>query len=248
VSLSSPPNTTIFDPTKRVAVLNPVGRALAKSTVPQTPSTTAGQPNTIDALASLIKDINGIVNHTPRTPTRRAPVHDRAITSSSPSMASPIIPSPSQLTRFLAHAESKLGVRDASLYESPLRRQRFGPDILHRVPDAALTEIGIHSGDVIRLKDGAVAWWKGPDAKRKRSLFEPEPQDAPPAKVDTVSYERRFDDGGGCRFSGPPMVGGDLRNLPGESIWYRCEARKDWFPIPPGYTVVEEGNDDPFRS
>jgi hypothetical protein len=188
----------MFDPAKRVAVLNPVGRALVKSTLPQTPSTTTQQPNTIEALASLIKDINSIVNHTPRTPTHRAIARDHVITSSSPTVASPIVPSPSQLTRFLAHAESKLGVQGASLYESPLRRQRFGPDILHRVPDMALTEIGIHPSDVIRLKDGAVAWWQGPDAKRKRNLFEPEPQDAPPAKVDTVAYERRFDDGGGC--------------------------------------------------
>jgi hypothetical protein len=248
VSLSSPPNTAIFDPAKRVAVLNPAGRALAKFTAPQTPVAATQQPNSIEALASLIKDIKGLVDHTPRTPTHRATTHDRGIASSSPNMASPVIPSPSQLTRFLKHAESKLGVQGASLYESPLRRQHFGPDILHRVPDTTFAEIGIHPGDVIRLKDGAVAWWKGPDTKRKRSLFELEPQDAPPAKVDTVAYERRFDDGGGCRFSGPPMVGGDPPNIPGETTWYRCEARKDWFPIPPGYTVeVEEGDDDnPF--
>ena len=195
VSLLSPPNTAIFDPAKRVAVLNPVGRALVKSAAPQTP---AQQPNSIEALACLIKDIKGLVDHTPRTPTHRATTHDCVVASSSPNMASPVIPSPSQLTRFLKHAESKLGVQGASLYESSLRRQRFGPNILHRVPDATLAEIGIHPGDVIRLKDGAVAWWKGPDTKRKRSPFEPEPQDAPPAKVDTVAYERRFNDGGGC--------------------------------------------------
>jgi hypothetical protein len=75
-------------------------------------------------------------------------------------------------------------------------------------------------------------------------------QDAPPAKLDIVAYERQFDDEGRCQFSGPPMVGGDPPNIPGETIWYRCKACKDWFPIPPGYTVeVEEGDDDndPFR-
>jgi len=52
-------------------------------------------------------------------------------------------------------------------------------------------------------------------------------------------YERWFDDGGGCHFLGPPMVGGDYY-VPGETLWYKCTARKDWFPVPCGYTVIME--------
>jgi hypothetical protein len=225
----------MFDPSARVAVLNPAGRAQARSIVPQTPVVPVGQPNNIEALASLIQGIGGLVNRAPQTPVRSI-ITDHPIIS-------PNIPSPSQLTRFLAHAETHLGVYDASLYKTALRRQRYGPDVLHRVPDSDLTKLGIHPGDVIRLKDGAVIWWKGPDAKRKRDQFEPEPQDALPAKH-TVAYERRFTEGGGSRFSAGPMVGGDPPNAPGETIWYRCEARQDWFPIPPGYTVEEENNED----
>ena len=179
------------------------------------------------------------MNHAPRTPIHNAPTQELAVNS-------PNVPTPSQLTRFLSHAETVLGVGDASLYESPLRHKRYGLDILHKVADSVLEEIGIHPGDVIRLKDGASARRKGPDVKRKRNTLDEAP-DAPPAKhTSTVGYERRLADGGGCRFSGPPMVGGDPPNVPGETLWYKCEARKEWFPIPPGYTVVEEDADDPF--
>jgi hypothetical protein len=206
-------------------------------------STVAPQANSLAALASFVKDIGGLVNRTPRTPTRNRQPY--TIPSSSPA-ESPIRPSPSQLTRFLIHAENKLGVRDASLYELPLRHKRYGPDILHRVPDSALEDLGIQPGDVIRLKDGAVAWWKGPEAKKKSDVFEGDAH--PPSRAPfTVAYERRFADGGGSWFSGPPMVGGDPPQVPGETLWFRCEARKDWFPVPPGYTVLEEGDDDPFR-
>jgi hypothetical protein len=60
------------------------------------------------------------------------------------------------------------------------------------VPDAALEELCIPPGDVIRLTDRAVVWWQSSDAKRKRSAFEPdgEAQGEPPAKH-TVAYERR---------------------------------------------------------
>ena len=70
---------------------------------------------------------------------------------------------------------------------------------------------------MICLKDGAIMWWNGP--------------------------ERRFDDGGGSQLSGPPMVGGDYEEVPGETLWYKCTACKDWFPIPHGYTVIVEEDD-----
>ena len=165
--------------------MNPVSCAHVTSIVPQTPTAAAPQPNNIESLASLIKDINGIVNHTPSTPICGALSHDCAITLLN-------VPSPSQLTQFLSHADTNLGVRDASLYKSPLCHKCYGPDILHRVPDVALEELDIPPGNVIHLKDGAVAWWQNSNAKRKRSAFEPdgEAQGEPPAKH-TVAYERR---------------------------------------------------------
>ena len=138
--------------------------------------------------------------------------------------------------------ETNPGVRNATSYESSLQHKQYGPDILPCVSDKALEEAGIHPGDVIHLKDGAIMWWNGPDAKRKRVDGEGDISE-PPAKCDVVDYERQFDDGGGSQFSGPPMVGGDYEEVPGETLWYKCTAHKDWFPIPHGYTVIVEGDD-----
>jgi hypothetical protein len=198
---------------------------------------TSVSTNTVDTLgglAVLVKNIGDIMN-----PGRTA-AHTDPTCLTVPVARSPIRPSPSQLTRFLIHAETNLGVRDATLYESPLHRKRYGPDILPRVSDKALEEVGIQPGDVIRLKDGAAVWWNGPDAKRKRA--DDEETSEPTAKRNSVAYERRFDDGGGCHFSGPPMVGGDY-SVPGETLWYKCTAQAQWLPVPPGYTVIIEEDD-----
>ena len=104
-----------------------------------------------------------------------------------------------------------------------------------RVSDKALEEAGIYPDNVICLKDGA-------DAKRKRVDGEGDICE-PPAKRDVVDYERRFDDGGGSQFSGPPMVGGDYEEVPGKTLWYKCTAHKGWFQIPRRYTVIVEGDD-----
>jgi hypothetical protein len=191
--------------------------------------------DTLGGLAALVKNIGDIAN------PNRIPTTPAQANLAVPVARSPLLPSPSQLTRFLVHAETNLGVQDATLYELPLRNKRYGPDILHRVSEKALEEVGIHPGDVICLQDGAVVWWNGPDAKRKRVDGDKDTSE-PPAKRDSVAYEKRYDDGGGCHFSGPPMVGGDY-SVPGETLWYKCEARKEWFPVPPGYTVIMEEED-----
>lgn len=120
------------------------------------------------------------------------------------------------------------------------------PDILHCVPDSALKDLRLLPGDVIHLKEGVVAWWNGPDAKRKRSRSNTVDGQEPPAKhaaTNLVAYERRFDDGGRTQFSGPPMEARDYQ-VPGETLWYRCEACQDWFQVSPGYTVVANAEED----
>jgi hypothetical protein len=229
VSISVPPNTVAFDPDKRAAVLNPVGRSHTRTTVTQTP-VAIPQVDQFSTIASLVNDIRVILNPTPRTPTRSA-LPNPAIAQS------PVLLSPSQLTRFLSHAKTHLGVPDALVYEPMLRCKHYGPDILHKVQDSALEELGIQPSDVIRLKEGAVTWWNSPDAKRKRG--NEEVPDAPPAKR-LVAYERRFDEGGGNRFWGPPMVECDPFDTPEEKMWYECEAHNTWFPIPQGYTVIHD--------
>ena len=140
------------------------------------------------------------------------------------------------------HAETTLGVKDATLYEPPLHNKQYGPDILPGFLDKALEEVDIHPGDVICLKDGAAVWWNGPDAKRKRVDSNNEEGGEPSAKCDSIAYERWFDEGGGSCFSGPPIVGGDYFVL-GETLWYKCAAKGKWLPVPPGYTVVMEEDD-----
>jgi hypothetical protein len=130
-----------------------------------------------------------------------------------------------------------------------LCHKHYGPDIFHRVQDSVLEELGLPPGDVIHLKDGAVPWWNGPDTKRKRvDESKPNAREYPAVKCAEafVAYKTRYDGEGGCQFSRPLMVGDDSSAHLGESIWYRCKALQDWFPIPLGYTVVTENNEDPF--
>jgi hypothetical protein len=60
---------------------------------------------------------------------------------------------------------------------------------LHYVSEKALEEVGIHPSDAICLKDGAVVWWNGPDAKRKRVDGDEDTSELP-AKRDSVAYEK----------------------------------------------------------
>ncbi|KAJ7884808.1 hypothetical protein B0H14DRAFT_2219778, partial [Mycena olivaceomarginata] len=136
-----------------------------------------------------------------------------------------VIPTPTKLTRFLDHAAVNLGIPAARTFESSMRQNGFGPDILHVVQDQDLVDLGMTKGDVIRLKAGAQDWWKGPEARKKRGHAEmensvgsgsgsnkpghPNSQDldaTPPSKK--VSFERRWEGGGAERFYGPRIVAG----------------------------------------
>jgi hypothetical protein len=104
----------------------------------------AMQTDPLTAIALLVKDMSGLVNHTSRTPTQNTQT----------TTESPTHPSPSQIGHFLTYAEKELGVHGVPLYELPLRLKRYGPGILHKVPDSALEDLGIQPGDIIHLKDG----------------------------------------------------------------------------------------------
>lgn len=68
---------------------------------------------------------------------------------------------------------------------------------------------------------------------------------------DPVKYEQRWNDGGCKRFYGPHMKRGDKGSMQDCVVWYFCEGRQDWFPVPPGYVApypsAEAEDDDPFR-
>lgn len=66
------------------------------------------------------------------------------------------------LNRFLRHAQTEMGINKAMSYESPLRKQAYGPDILHKVSDRALEALGIPGGNIIHMKEASHPWFTGP--------------------------------------------------------------------------------------
>lgn len=159
--------------------------------------------------------------------------------------SSPPIPSPTQLACYLQYAETSLGVHYALSYKPALEMHGIGPDILPEVEDKFLSDLGILAGDTIRLKKGSIAWWNRPDAKRKRSntsVSVPETQQPPVKK--RVSYNKRYHDGGGYRFSGPPMRRDeDDDGIPvvrDHDLLYFCHTQKQWLPVPVGYLIDED--------
>lgn len=78
------------------------------------------------------------------------------------------VPRPSDISHFLKHAKKRLGVVNAHAYKGTFKHYYYRPDILHRVPNEKLTEIGVPFGDVICLKEGCQAWWNGPNAKKSQ--------------------------------------------------------------------------------
>jgi len=185
----------------------------------------------------------------PQTPIQQVKCRDTTTASSPP------IPSPSQLVRYLQYAETNLGVRHALSFKSALDMNGIGPDIFPDVDDKLLSDLGISAGDAIRLKKGSTAWWNGLDAKRKRSNTSASAASEtncqqPPKRV---SYEKRYHEGGGCRFHAPPMKKDDEPSSPVEhdfDLFYQCETLKQWLPVPYGYSVDEDAeiNDNPLAT
>ncbi|KAJ7152801.1 hypothetical protein C8R46DRAFT_1042435 [Mycena filopes] len=164
-----------------------------------------------------------------------------------------ILPTPSKLPRFLEYASENLGIASAPSFESPMRRNGFGPDILHMVDDEELTAMGMRKGDVLRIKAGAQQWWNGSEARKPKRTHDeidshgpgsastskrtrtPAPPATPPSQK--VAFERRFKEGGGERFWGPRIVAGEGE----KDIWYRCPVRAEFVPVPLGYRATTEG-------
>ena len=135
--------------------------------------------------------------------------------------------------------------------------KRYGPDILPHVQTSDLTamDVGIPHGDAIRLQRGSLDWWNHV-AKRQReqdneeSLGTPkrhcgDPDDLPRAAEvkDPVKYELRWFDGA-QRYYGGYMIP-CARKTVDESVWYFCEARREWFPTPAGYSADCPAGEDP---
>src|SRR6202040_1597270 len=86
-----------------------------------------------------------------------------------------------------------------------------------------------------------------PCGKKRKSRSESEVEKSQ-ANKPLVSYKKRWFDNegnqtGACHFWGPTMEVGNSVLEPGLEIWYRCEARQDYFVVPCRYVAVEEGQE-----
>jgi len=243
-TVTQPPNIEIFDPAKRQAVLNPIRQAMTAASTPSLVPSTGG----LAELTSFLNTARQWVHAVPGTPATPVTLTNRGIPP--PSAASPTINTPSKLSRFLKYAEDTLGISNASIYETALQHEGYGPDILHLVDDKSLTSLGISMGDALRLKTGCVASWKGPDAKRKYCDSDDPFQSGsrhggdltrtPPNKK--VRFETKYAEGGSFTFFGPRIIATDPDGPePVDVTWYYCEARQGMFPIPRGFIAVPEG-------
>jgi len=171
---------------------------------------------------------------------------------------SPLIFSPSKITHYLKHAEQNLGVRNASMYKRDLHDNSYGPDILHLVETQALVKLGIPAGDAVRLKNGAQAWWSGPDAKSlKHKASSIQPPNSPP-NPKKYRFEKHYNGGGAKSYFGSAIE----RETPDSdaaprdySWWFFCPLTRHTQPLPDHHVPVlapEEldeffGGDNGFR-
>ena len=173
-----------FDPANHQASLLP-SRIKPTNTTP---------PSDLGSITSFLQTITGLILNTvpsiqaPCTPPRKTLKSDNL-----PPSESPHRPSPFQL-----------------LYESALKRENYGPDILDQLPGDVLTcaDIGMTHGDAVRLKRGCAIFWKENRNKRRRLSSSGTASshtfgnsssggDGGGRKKDeVVSYEIRFPEGG----------------------------------------------------
>lgn len=191
--------------------------------------------------------------YTPHRGSRRftnlvtTPSHRATTTLATGSILEPLVYETSDIALFLHFAQKRLGVKNALDYEAVLQEAAFGPDILSKVPALQLTELGIKSGDAVRLRENAEAWWNGEARKsRKRAMQdedEHEPSSERPQKQARVYYKTTYTLGGGKRWEGGPLrerrpetiVDSDI-----ESVEYFNEVTLKFCPIPSGFVAPNE--------
>lgn len=194
----------------------------------------------------------------PQTPLAAAPANPPITVPATPKRAtvvtsdSPPVPSPSDIPRFLKFAETKLGVKAAMVWASPMKRRSYGPDILKAVSDKDLLELGMAHGDVLRLKRGTTKWWGSQEAKRKYADMTGDDNDRNSdrntASNTRIHYERAYrtpagEPDGYHSWFGPPLVDEDMTDADRETTYFD-EATQRKMPIPEGFTIPMD--DNPF--
>ena len=212
---------------------------------------------------SIFSDICGLItNYSPVTPVHRpSTVSTVHWSPSAPTttVTSPTLYTPLLLSWFLQYSQDHLGVFNTISYENTLLQHGYGLDILHKVPSKDLKNLGISTGDIIRLKEACLPWFTGPLTKCKHHN-DAKPQDLgqepPPPKKRLVRYKRWWftadsNPDGATQFYGGIMKGCNGLKPKGESdgmqaeVWYFCEAHNDWAQVPLGFVAVAD-DADPF--
>ncbi|KAF9492896.1 hypothetical protein BDN71DRAFT_1432842 [Pleurotus eryngii] len=172
VTVEKYPNQDIFNMANHQAALRtgrplatPITCALQGLTNTQV-ATPSPSPIPLD-LGHLATIVTGLAALTGRvTPNHTMAASETHLTMFHSSF--PPLPTSSKLHCFLKHAEDNLGVPDALHYEASLGQDKYGPDILHLVPDERLVELGVSCGDVIHLKSSSQHWWNSANVKKRR--------------------------------------------------------------------------------
>ncbi|KAI6041786.1 hypothetical protein EDC04DRAFT_2892670 [Pisolithus marmoratus] len=155
--LHSPPNLESFNMANKAMYLHPMCKvqALAQPPPPTTPPLDVNALTSVLLLQMLTK--SGLLpSSVPATPSGQSilsPVTPPQANAEH-SLSLPLIPSPTQLSRFLHFAEVNLGVCNATKYKVDLDLQGISPDILTEVDDKVLSDAGISVGSIICLKRG----------------------------------------------------------------------------------------------
>ncbi|THU92033.1 hypothetical protein K435DRAFT_800797 [Dendrothele bispora CBS 962.96] len=225
-NIDVPPNTATFDCVNRLPSLRQGRRRFSSASAESAPTTDIGH------LANILSIMKGDTQPaSPPLTTQNVRVPN----------------TPSKLPRFLAYAESELGVSGASSYCRTLEQQKVGPDILHLVPDETLLNLNLPLGDIIRLKQAAPVWIQSSDAKRKDPPPTAGTSDGnPPAK--RIRFKKRWHDGSGA--ASEHGTGMEIGSPPGSDVdydwWYYSEEAGTLLPVPPNYRPIFPPDDFPF--
>lgn len=236
--MDTPPNSRPFDPRMQrhsSLLLN------TPASVPATGSDLVQMTQFLTAVAGLVRPE---VSAVPSTPPR----------SASCSGTGALVPSPSDLSRFLTYTAEhpEFALPDAQQYEACLKQEGFAPDVILALSREDLTNspVKLSKGNAIRLKRACEAWLDAPDGKRLRKA----PSVVPSSSKDTqpmVRYERRWIDSDGTitgrnSWFAPPMhrdeswTGMSTPPDPATDgkVFYLDAARgNEWVEVPPDFIV-----------
>ncbi|KAF6746651.1 hypothetical protein DFP72DRAFT_822902 [Ephemerocybe angulata] len=273
-TVDDPPNTAPFDAVNR--------RVRIKQSAPASSSGSSNASGTgldvaaqaFGAISSVMATFGSIINpkaNQPRPVTPTPSSHaqnDLQLHDNHPN--SPMQNTPTKLRRFLAYAEKVYGAQDVSDHRYALEAEGYGPDILQDIPNEDLKKLGINSGNVIRLKRAAPAWWSIEKLQPKKRAFDDafggddaggddaggDDRGAQKRRKLSIQFEKRWfdpkvtnpgpgNDGllGSARMNGSGFTEGRLRDDVDFQWYYFSDEVQAVVPIPPGFVPILDDGD-----